>query len=282
MFRLRARAGVVLSVLALASAPLFLLVTTSEVAGAAEFVVDNAGDSGAGTLRQAMLDAQAGTDNVITVVPGPRHDHPRERPRRSTRTPTSPSTATASCVNGNGSDGVHPRSSGDGNLTIDGMIAHRREQRPPATMPARCVKDGNDGDVTLTNCSMSGNTVTGGNSTDAARSSSLSGGTTMSGCIVTGNTLSTAGRRRRPGLSISIGGALNVTNSDVSGNTVTVGQRQCRGRRHRQRGRASHGRQLVHHRQHRDVRISADRRRARSPTEGGTLTIINSTISGNT
>jgi len=267
------RVGRVLTVLAVAATPLFLLTTNGH---AADFTVDSAADSGPGTLRQALLDAQAGSDNVINVTPG-----------LGTITLSNVLTYNANAnltingngvvVNANGSDGAL-RVAGDGNLTIDGMTL--TGANATGSEAGALVKTGNAGNVALSNCSISGNTVSTGNNADVGAIDVSSGGTSIDGCEINSNHL-TSGTAVDTAPVASIGGPLTVTNSDISGNTVSAQSGVVAGAIDSEGGPVTVTNTSITGNSVTTAQTNSDTAGAIA-SEGGTMTITNSTISGNT
>ncbi len=282
MFRLRARAGVVLSVLALVGAPLFLLATTAEVAGAAEFLVDSPGDAGAGTLRQAIADAaSAGTDDVITVAPGLGTITLTTGPINYVANGALTIIGNGVTVNGNGGDGIINETGGTGALSIDGMN-FTGAAATDDEVSAVVAKQG-DGNFSLSNCSFFANTMTATTSADVGPAVFIGGGNfTVNGCSFTGNTASGQQNLDIAGGIVSEGGPLSVTNSNFNGNSVSANANSVAAAAIDSEGGPLSITNTSITNNSATVSGGTGSDTGAVASEGGSLTIVNSTISGNT
>jgi parallel beta-helix repeat protein len=160
----------------------------------ANFTVTNANDAGAGSLRQAILDANAATGaDTITF---------------DTTFFSTPRTITLSgelAV----SDSVTITGPGAANLTVNGNGAGRVFDISNST--------------TILNVTLSGMRITGGNITGAKGGGVFTDNenVTITDSIITGNTVGAATNSSGGGIGVFSGGSLTLRNSTVSGNSCT-------------------------------------------------------------
>ncbi len=180
---------------------------------AATFTVSNANDSGDGSLRKAIQDANAtaGDDTITFATPF------FSTPRTITLTSGELAINSSLTINGPGAN----------LLTIAGNNASRVFNLGSgftASLSGMTITGGNAfdgggirnfGTLTVTNSTVSGNTATG---FGAGGGGIFNFGTlTVTNLIISGNTTNDSGG------GISNGGTLTVTNSTVSGNTAALG-----------------------------------------------------------
>ena len=216
MRRFRSMASRVACAVAVAMAPAVVVVAVSSgPAMADQFDVTNNNDSGAGSLRQALLDAQnhPGPDDVVADT------------GIGTITILSPLQwngggavsidGAGLTINANGQPQVLFDSAGDGvavlDLTITGMGGTTAEDA------GAIISEG--GEVSVRTCTITGNTITstGG---DAGVILSEGGPMSVENCTITNNTVSSTDGD--VGALVSEGGSLEVIDSTVSSNTLTA------------------------------------------------------------
>jgi predicted outer membrane repeat protein len=199
----------VISLLIVACLALMATIVTRSVV-AATFTVSNLNDSGPGSLRQAILDAnsaagadtiefQGGLSGTITLTSG---QLTIDDPTGGSLTINGPG-AQVLAVNGNNASGVLSITSAD-TVTISGLTI---------TGGNNAFGGGinNAGTLTLTNSTVSGNTASG-----------LGGGIMNLGTlIITSSTIT--GNTATAGGGIRNDGTLTITSSTISGNTAFVG-----------------------------------------------------------
>jgi parallel beta-helix repeat protein len=185
----------------------------------ATFTVTNTSDSGAGSLRQAILDANAAS-GADTIVFGPLFTTPQTISLTTTPDTTNPSALTIT-----------------DSVTITGPGANLLTVRRDPTAPQMRIFDVNGGSPSnVITVSISGMTISGGNT--AGNGTSLPSGAngegaallmfsdhvTLDGVVITGNTSGSEGGGIgvvSEGLTLSLNAFLTVRNSTISGNTST-------------------------------------------------------------
>jgi hypothetical protein len=196
-----------------------VLAVGSGSAAALQFDVTNTNDSGAGSLRQAVADAQAngGADDVV-VQPG-----------IGTINATSPIawiSGGALTIQGNdvvvdfGGANTGFMDNSDEDLTIDSMtITGVGGLSDDDAAPV--VAEG--GSVTVSKCTITGNNVSSNDGDFAGAVLSEGGTVTVNTCTITGNQAhGTEDAGDGAGAILSEGGSVNVSNSTISGNTVVA------------------------------------------------------------
>jgi hypothetical protein len=193
----------------------FVAVPLASSAGATTFNVTNNHDSGAGSLRQAVLDAAAASGaNTVSVQAG-----------LSTITLASPISWNANglltihgngvTIDGGGHGGALTDSGGDG-LTADNFTI--KDAGGSTTGDAApVVSEG--GAISLSTCTISGSAVS---TDDDVAGGVLSEGLPVSitNCKITGNSGTSTGGDAAGGV-LSEGGTTTLTNSTVTGNSGT-------------------------------------------------------------
>jgi hypothetical protein len=214
----RSIVGSIACAVTIAAAPAVMVVAVSSgTAGADQFDVTNNHDSGAGSLRQALIDAQnhAGPDDVvadtgigtITLTSGP----------LSWNGGGSVSIDGAGLtINANGNPQVLFDAAGDGvsvlDITITGMGGAAASEDAGAI-----VSEG--GEVNVRTCTITNNTIT-STGEDAGAILSEGGAMSVENCTITNNTISSTDGD--VGALLSEGGALDVEDSTISHNTLTA------------------------------------------------------------
>jgi len=214
----RSTVGRIACALSIAAAPAVMVVAvSSSPAGADQFNVTNNNDSGAGSLRQALIDAQnhAGPDDVvadtgigtITLTTGPLEWNGGGSVSID---------GAGLTINANGNPQVLFDSAGTGvsvlDLTITGMGGTTSDDA------GAIISEG--GSVSVRTCTITNNTITSTNG-DAGVILSEGGAMSVENCTITNNTVSSDDGD--VGALLSEGGALEVTDSTVSNNTLTAG-----------------------------------------------------------
>lgn len=187
--------------------------STASIAPAAAFTVSNTSDNGSGSLRQAVLDANAapGADTItfsalfntvqtITLTSG-------EIAISGPLTITGPG-ANLLTVSGNNNSRIFRIGFGVPGVSISGLTISNGK--------AGDVGGGivSDGDLTLTNCAVTGNSAASGFSGGGVYQAGGVG--TFTACTFSGNTAGSGG-----GLEI-INSNASIFNSTISGNTATI------------------------------------------------------------
>jgi hypothetical protein len=186
----------------------------------ATFTVTNTSDSGAGSLRQAILDANAAS-GADTIVFGPLFTTPQTISLTTTPDTTNPSALTIT-----------------DSVTITGPGANLLTVRRDPTAPQMRIFDVNGGSPgsNVITVSISGMTISGGSTAgngtsppggfngDGAALLMYSDHVTLDGVVITGNTSGSEGGGiavASEGLTLSLNAFLTVRNSTISGNTST-------------------------------------------------------------
>jgi hypothetical protein len=196
-----------------------LLAAGSSTASALQFDVTNTNDSGAGSLRQAIADAEAngGPDNVV-VQPGLGTIH--------ATSPIAWISGGALTIEGNdvvvdfGGANTGFMDNTDEDLTIDSMTITGVGGLSDDDAGAVVAEGGN---VTLGKCTITGNNVSSNDGDFAGALLSEGGTVTVNACTITGNTAhGTEDAGDGAGGILSEGGNVTVSNSTISGNTVVA------------------------------------------------------------
>lgn len=219
MFRFLTPIARVATVLAMAVTPMLLV--SSSNAGATEFPVTSAGDSGAGTLRDAVAQAaaNAGPDTIV-VTPGLGTINLASVISYIANGDLT-ITGNGVTVNGNGSNGVIHATGGTGALAIDGMTI--TGSNATGTIAGAVVQEAT-GDFDFSNCTITGNTSNSGVASADVGALVLigAGDMTVTNCSITNNTLTGLANQDIGPIDCE-GGSLTVTKSNISGNTATGG-----------------------------------------------------------
>ncbi len=187
----RRRVGTLVGLVALVGAPLAVVALTSLPAGALTTItLTTNADAGAGSLRQAFLDAKSGGtdagDDVEVVIPAGVGNI---------------TLTTGELFYDGGTGGTH-------SLTITG-----NGQTIAQTTASSRVIEMTTGSLTIT-----GLTITGGNNSDCGAGIFAIGSVTLTNVTITGN--STASGQDGGGICTGGSATVTVTNSTISGNTA--------------------------------------------------------------
>ncbi len=229
---------------------LFLSLGMSGIAWADTIVVTNNGDSGLGTLRQAIIDAE--DDDIITfnLSNGSETieiESELEITDKSLTINGANMAGSGTCVTvrvptpGGSPWRVFNIDAADKTVNISNMAVNGGSvtryggaiyfSGSTLKMDAVTVSGSKayyagggiyvSGTATLTNCTISGNTAEGFNQIGSGGGIYVSGTATLTNCTVSGNTA--GGSRSRRGGGIFVSGTATLTNCTVSGNTADLG-----------------------------------------------------------
>jgi hypothetical protein len=221
---LRARAWLVrgVGVVALAAAP---LVFAPSSAHASTFTVSNTNDSGAGSLRQAFIDASA-SGGEIDVASGLGTITLTGGPISYVAGGDISVVGNGVTVDGDGGNGVIHKTGGTGALSIDGMTITGADASGGKVVGALTVQGA--GAVTLSDCVVTGNHVTTGTDLADVGAVVLSSGSaetlTVTNCQITNNVLQGAADADIGAIDWDADGAsATITGSVITGNSAAAG-----------------------------------------------------------